>query len=208
MMRRLTPTCCSQSRRPLIKFQFHSSPLFTHFEYNSNVGTASQLFNENVRNTRYFHQSSTLEHARAIHSKKSKTEALQQSITINNEIVAMGKHGRWKEILDLFIEQQQFFSPINYATALNRLGRNRLTRTDDPRFQAFMQSLHSNITQHGLKWFESPRDMANVMHGIAKTRLVKDTTASQIVRLIEEKDNVVWLFENGRPQEIANFIWA
>ena len=110
--------------------------------------------------------------------------------------------------MHLFVEQEQYFSPVNYATTMSQLGRIRAACWEDPKFLRFREALNLKLTQHGLKWLGSPRSVANILHGIAKTGRASDTTALHIVRLIDYEDNATWICENGSAQNVANCAWA
>ena len=143
-----------------------------------------------------------------IRLRKPDKNALAAAIQINKDIVDLGNGKRWGEILDLFVQEKQFFSPVNYATVMTQLGRIPDVRREDPRFQKFLLTLNYEVMQNGLRWLQSPQVVANIFHAFAKMELSPNLAATQIVESLEMGDNAKWLFKKGNPQAIANCVWA
>ena len=61
---------------------------------------------------------------RPAHHKSGKAK---RSVTINKNILKLGKHQRWKEILDLYEEESISYDTINYSTTISQLARIRET---------------------------------------------------------------------------------
>jgi hypothetical protein len=45
------------------------------------------------------------------------------AISINTEIVALGRDGKWKDVLSLYEDQKEHFYTVNHATVMSQLGR-------------------------------------------------------------------------------------
>ena len=92
------------------------------------------------------------------------------SIAINKKLVELGKKRRWKDLLEVFEEEQARFNNVNYATLMNQLGRIRTFDKADPRFVACLQALAAKIEQRGLPWVQT-RQASNIVHAIGKMKL-------------------------------------
>jgi hypothetical protein len=132
------------------------------------------------------------------------------AISINKEIVALGKAGKWKELLSFYQNQRQYFDPVNHATLMSQVARIRQVRRDDPLFEAFLSDLSTKLHLHGITWLGSPREVANTVHAIAKMGLDPNSNSSvlNIMRLLDDQSTAEWMFKHGNSQEIANCIWA
>jgi hypothetical protein len=148
----------------------------------------------------------TYESGRAL--AEQRRAAVAKPIAINSEIMALGKGGKWKEILSLYQEQGHLFSPINYSTAMNQLGRIPMVRRKHPILQVLISELSSLFHEHGIQWIGGTRQVANVIHAIAKLGLHRNDEAMEIVRLLDTEENAQWMFENGTLQHISNCMWA
>ena len=134
------------------------------------------------------------------------------AISINKNIVALGRDGKWKDILSLYEDQKEHFCPVNYATVMSQLGRIRHMRKDDPLLKKFLADLSTKLHENGIKkWLPETRHVANIVHAIGKFRLPPNcnSSAMEIMRLVQEQETVEWIFEDGTtPQVIANCLWA
>ncbi|KAI2502636.1 RAP domain [Fragilaria crotonensis] len=123
--------------------------------------------------------------------------------------MALGKNGKWKEILTLYQDQRKWFNPINYSTVMNQLGRIPMVRRKHPVLGIFISDLSSRLNKRGIKWIGGTRLVANVIHAIAKLGLHGNDDAMQIVMLLEDDEkHAKWMFEKGTIQHISNCIWA
>ena len=76
----------------------------------------------------------------------------QQSFDgVQHEILALGKEGQWKKLLQLFMDKKPHFKPIHYATLLTQLGRIRTLYMDDSRLEAIIMDLNVKFDTFGIK---------------------------------------------------------
>ena len=143
----------------------HTTVLDRHFSSSSN-------FKDNNSQTQSQTKSKPL-HSNQRGRGRVGAKADPKAISINKEIVALGRDGKWKEILLLYQEQKQHFNPVNYATVMSQLGRIRRMRNDDPIFDVFLADLSSKLHGNGIRWLGDTRAVANVVHAIDRksTRL-------------------------------------
>ena len=52
------------------------------------------------------------------------------------------------------------------------------------------------------------RCFANILHSTAKLRLSNKAYSSRMIAELESKDNVRFLFETGKCQEVSNCVWS
>ena len=124
----------------------------------------------------------------------------------NKKIVQLGRQGKWKEMLDLFVKDKENFNNVNYSTMMSQLGRIKGVQCDDPLFIAFVACIANQMKTRGLRWM-GIRQTANTVHSIAKMKL--DSKESQcIMTLVSEKENARLLVKEGEPQAISNVAWA
>jgi hypothetical protein len=132
------------------------------------------------------------------------------SVSINKEIVELGRDGKWKEILNLYHERKEFFNPTNDSTLMSQLGRIRQVRNDDPLLELFLDHLNTKLQGRGITWMGDTRHVANIVHALGKMGMPKtlDSSAMKIMSLVGDCETAEWMFEHGNPQEIVNCIWA
>ena len=148
--------------------------------------------------------------ARALARSKAKGMARSKSVSINNDIISLGREKKWKDILRLYHREAQYFDNVNTATLMTQLGRIQEVRTDDPMLKTFLADLHTKLIRHGITWLKGTREIANVVHAIAKMNRRQDGSPSgiQILRLIEHGQNARLMFVYGNEREIAMCVWA
>ncbi|KAI2491572.1 hypothetical protein MHU86_22977 [Fragilaria crotonensis] len=165
---------------------------------------------------RYFGSTSILEDqgmqskSSGIGGKKPEQNAKSLAISINKRIVELGKDGHWRQILNLYEKQKNDFNAVNYSTAMSQLARIRQAQKDDPLFEEFLADLSSKLNKNGIIWAGDVRQLSTVVHAVAKMRLQPkhNASANGIMAFMVESEIVDWIFENGKPQEIANCVWA
>ena len=59
------------------------------------------------------------------------------AISINKEIVALARDGKWKDILSVYEDQKEHFYPADYATVMSQLVLIRHMRKDDPLLRVY-----------------------------------------------------------------------
>ena len=130
-------------------------------------------------------------------------------IAINKTIIELGKAGKWEEILSLYQEQKEYFNAVNHSTMMTQFGRIQHTQKDDPLFRDYLDDLSTMLDDRGIAWLgKDPRQLANIVHAIAKMKLEGNSSVMNIMRFMEDGKTTKWLFENGTPQNVANCIWA
>jgi hypothetical protein len=170
-----------------------------------------------VTKSRHFHSSSILEEQKANLKQSTKTgtkpdqNAKSLAISINKQIVALGKGGQWREILTLYQAQEKNFNAVNYTTVMSQLARIHQVQQDDPLFEIFLFHLNAKIVEFGLDWLgKDARSLSTIVYAVAKMKLLPqhNSTAKQIMTFLGDKRTAKWLMEHGNPQDIAHCIWA
>ena len=131
-----------------------------------------------------------------------------KSRSINNQIVALGRDGKWKDILILYQEQKQHFNSVNHATVMSQMSHIRHVRKDDPLMKAFLDELSARIHTRDMAWIGSARVLATILHATAKIGLKSNSSATKMMRLFDHCETAEWLFDNGSPRQVASCVWA
>jgi hypothetical protein len=108
--------------------------------------------------------------------------------------------------MKLYEEEGESFNNINYATTMSQLGRIASLDRQDPSFIAYLEDLSDRMEQLGLSWI-GVQGTANILHAIGKMQL-KNQHTEKIVEFAVNDSNSEWLVRNGKPQAIANAVWA
>ncbi|KAI2493157.1 hypothetical protein MHU86_21380 [Fragilaria crotonensis] len=174
-------------------------------------GTPSML-----AESRYFLEISILEELKSQmqHYDRGGTTPDQSAkalaISINKQIVALGKDGQWNEILNLYQKQKKNFNAVNYATVMSQLARIREVRQDDPLFEQFLADLNAKLHELGIQWLGGVRPLSTIVYAVGKMGLLpeRNSSAKQIMAFLEDRKTAEWLMENGNPQDVANCAWA
>ena len=135
--------------------------------------------------------------------KSSKRKAIE----ISKRITALAKERKWKEILQLYRERKDSFNDVCHSNLISQLRRIRSHKKDDPLFLAYLEDLSGILRLRGVMWMDA-RSVATIIHGIAAMGLRNNSSATQIVALIDDGKNAEWLFAKGDSQTIANCVWA
>lgn len=132
------------------------------------------------------------------------------AILTNEKIIALGKDGRWREILILYHKEKYTINAINSSTVMSQLARIRQTRQDDPLFKLFLAHISTSIDEGGIKWLGDVRQLSNIVHAMAKMGLDLrlNSSANQIMTFMANSETVEWMFAKGTPQNITNSVWA
>ncbi|KAI2498637.1 hypothetical protein MHU86_15871 [Fragilaria crotonensis] len=132
-----------------------------------------------------------------------------RAIQINQKIVEHGRLRQWKEILQLHRQQKHSFDPVCYATAICQLGGINSLDRRHLLFLGLLDDLIKQIQLRGMDWMDAGL-FGDILHALAKMQLRDDHHAKEMINLIERQtqENPEWIFENGNPENIANFVWA
>ena len=145
-------------------------------------------------------------------TKKPDKKSVAASKEINKKIVALGQDGKWMEILNLYTEKKQQFNPINYATVMSQMGRIRQGQKHDPLFLEFLSDLRAKFHANGITWLGEARDLATMVHALAKMGLDSNkqdsSSVTTIMGVLDDAKTTAWLFEDGTPQAVGHCIWA
>ena len=114
----------------------------------------------------------------------------EKARSINKQIFALGRDGKWKGILTLYKEGKQHFNAVNHSIVMSQLGRIRQMRKDDPLFKTFLDDLAANFHTGGIAWIAKARTLATIVHAIAKMGLASNSSAMKIMRLADNCDTV------------------
>jgi hypothetical protein len=126
---------------------------------------------------------------------------------INRRIIELGKKNDWSGILEIYQNDKEKFSYINYSTAMSQLGRIRSIRKDDARFEQLMLGIAEQLRNAATRKAWGAREMATVLHTVAKMQC-KSQSANDLVGAILNDDNISVIIEKGEPQAISNSAWA
>eukprot|EP00978_Attheya_sp_CCMP212_P005250 scaffold11660_cov49-Attheya_sp.AAC.1 len=103
-------------------------------------------------------------------------------------------------------KENEGFDNINYATTMSQLGRNsRFVDRRDLLFRAFLDDLGDQVEVRGLRWLGA-QGIGNIMHAVGKMNLRNHRTSSILFSQVEK--HAEWLVKEGKPQAIANTVWA
>jgi len=126
------------------------------------------------------------------------------SIKINNEIV--NNADKWNNLLSIFEWNGHQFNIVNWATFMNRLGRNRKSEIfrlkKNPRYKNAISSIAEIFVSNSIREICSVRHMSNIVHALAKL----DEPIKVILDRVEKESE--WIINNGEPQHISNIAWA
>ena len=164
---------------------------------------------ESMRSARHISSSSiSADTISAPEPDKQKRPIISKNGAINNQIIALGQDGKWKDIMILCKKQNQHFNGVNYATVLSQLSRIRNVRKDDPFFEDFLDDLTGKLHARGIAWIGKARTLATMVHAIAKMGLTSSSIAMKVMKLLDDGGTAKWFIDNANPQEIANCVWA
>ena len=142
---------------------------------------------------------------------KERQNAKGKAISINKDIIALAKAGKWKEMLTLYQEQKEDFNTVNYSTMMSKFWRIRQMRTNDPSFHRFLDELSATLNERGIAWLgTSSRELSTIVHAIAKMKLSLkgNSSAMNIFKFMEDAKTVQWLFDCNNAQHVSNCVWA
>jgi very-short-patch-repair endonuclease len=132
----------------------------------------------------------------------------EKSFKINKLLFEAGND--WRGILSVFTTEHVNFNHVNWATTLSKLGRLRERDVASMKlvggFHDLIRDLSGEMTASPeLKKFGGVREVANIVHALAKMRASGD----DVDAILNATDNdAEWLVANGNSQEIANTAWA
>lgn len=130
--------------------------------------------------------------------------------SINNQILALGKDGQWREILKMYQDQKENFNVSNYSTVMSHLAHNQQVRRNDRLVEAFMADLNTRLQEHGIPWLGGVRHLSTIVHAVAKLGIhpQRNSNAKGIMTFMAEDETAEWLFQNKEPRGVANCVWA
>ncbi|KAI2507064.1 hypothetical protein MHU86_7333 [Fragilaria crotonensis] len=136
--------------------------------------------------------------------------AKTRAISINSTIIALGRDGRWRDIMSLYHKEQNAFNAVNCSTVMSQLARIRKMQKDDPSFQRFLAVVAENIHEDGIRWLGGVRQLSTIVHALAKMGLAPqhNSSAEQIMTFLAQSETVEWMFDKGSPQNVTNCVWA
>ena len=140
---------------------------------------------------------------RPAHQKSGKAK---RSVIINKNILKLGKHQRWKEILDLYEEESISYDTINYATTISQLARIRELDKEDPTFVRFTEELANLVEEKGVHGVGF-REISNIVHAIGRMSL-RTKPSKRIMKLVIQPENAKAIVSNGSTQDVANICWS
>ncbi len=144
--------------------------------------------------------------------------AISRKLTV--KIVAFGKRNDWRGILETYETEGRHFNEINYATAMNQLGRIRSVDKGDARLDKLVCDIAGTMLRSDV-W--DVRAQVNVLHAIAKMRLYSKGAKSVVDLLLldgvdhykidsandsNNKNNATYIVANGSSQAISNTAWS
>ena len=204
------PSSATPSRRRISNRSNRSSPqcFVANPRGNSRLGCLSQSPPNILDNTEETTGSNTREK-----KNNSNRDAVIRSKQINGRIQSMGRAGAYKEIVELYAVETSHFSVINYATAINQLGKMRQPNNhpilQDPRFHQMLDDIAQQLKEESLETKWPARERVNVLHGIAKVfggRISSNNNkaAKNVVDLILKDATVIIAAGREHSQAISN----
>jgi hypothetical protein len=166
--------------------------------------------------SRHFYDTSILDEQQSNSKQRNKirarlaNNAKSLAISINTQIIALGKEDRWIDILNLYQKEKQNFNAVNYSTVMSQLARIRQMPKDDPLFESFLDDLSAKLYECGINWLGDVRHLLTTVHAFMKMGLQpnRNSSVNQIMTFVAEAETAEWLVKNGTPQSIANCVWA
>jgi len=129
-------------------------------------------------------------------------------IMLNKKI--SDKANSWRELLSFVHHNGASFNHVNWATTMSKLGRRLPTLNGKDRqelqkskhYQTTIDALSKAITSPSLHQLFGTREVANIVHALAK---LKQPDAAILAAVNDQSEHFV---SNGTPQELANMAWA
>ena len=131
------------------------------------------------------------------------------SRSINDQITALGRAGKWEEILILYKEQKKHFDSDNHSKVIVWMSRTPQMRKDDPMFEAFLDDLSVKLHTSGIAWIGSAHTLATILRAMAKMELNSNLSAMKVMQeLSDHCKTAEWLIESGNGRDVADSAWA
>ena len=128
------------------------------------------------------------------------------AIAINKRLVALGKKGKWEDLLEIAMKEHKNFDAICYSTLMSQLARIQALDRKDLRLVVFLQALAVLMETRGLPWIQT-RSAANIIHSIGKMKL-RNPSTKRILEWIFKPKVAASFVKEGNPQAVANVAWA
>jgi hypothetical protein len=122
----------------------------------------------------------------------------------NVKITTYGKAQQWKNILDLFQQEQNNYALPNFSNTLSQLAKIPEFPHDDPILFDILRATADRIEATVI----DTRHFANICHSIGKLRMKRDPAAYRIVNHLSNRTFVQDFVDRANPQCIANVAWS
>ena len=134
------------------------------------------------------------------------------SASRKQHIVSLGKEGRWKEMLVLFVQQHSDFTFANYATTMAQLGKlSTVVDLEHIYFVKFIERLAVQMSSSN-QWNQDSKATCHIVHAICKLNLLQNPqTAASVQHILaivnQHATTLIDDSNNASPHDITSVCW-